>query len=236
VTGPEQRIDTDKAGPASDAGPVQEPVVIRDKRKTDETGQPRPDEAAAGKPKTDEETVEAEIVAEADTRSASSRAEELVTEEKPVPNPVSAPAQAELEAFRTELEERVRDLQRVSAEYANYRKRVDRDRGAVLEQATSAVISTLLPILDDLDRAREHDDLVGPAAAMADQLTVTLGKFGLAGFGEVGDPFDPTRHEAVSHETSAEVTEPTCTSVMRRGYMLGDRLLRAALVGVADPQ
>jgi molecular chaperone GrpE len=224
VTGPEQRIETDKAGPASDAGPVQEPVVIRDKRKTDETGQPRPDEAAAGKPNTDEETVEAEVVAE------------VVTEEKPVAKPVSAPVQAELEAVRTELEERVRDLQRVSAEYANYRKRVDRDRGAVLEQATSAVISTLLPILDDLDRAREHDDLVGPAAAMAEQLTVTLGKFGLAGFGEVGDPFDPTRHEAVSHETSAEVTEPTCTSVMRRGYMLGDRLLRAALVGVADPQ
>jgi len=224
VTDPEQRIETDKAGPAPDAGPVQEPVVSRDKRKVDETDRPRPNEAAAGKPQTDEKTVEAEVVAE------------VVTEEKPVPNPVSAPAQAELEAVRTELEERVRDLQRVSAEYANYRKRVDRDRGAVLEQATSAVISTLLPILDDLDRAREHDDLVGPAAAMADQLTVTLGKFGLAGFGEVGDPFDPTRHEAVSHETSAEVTEPTCTSVMRRGYMLGDRLLRAALVGVADPQ
>jgi molecular chaperone GrpE len=224
VTGPEQRIETDKAGPAREAGPVQEPVVIRDKRKTDETGQPRPDEAAAGKPKSDEAPGEAEVVAE------------LVTEEGPVANPVSAPVQAELEAVRSELEERVRDLQRVSAEYANYRKRVDRDRGAVLEQATSAVISTLLPILDDLDRAREHDDLVGPAAAMADQLTVTLGKFGLSGFGEVGDPFDPTRHEAVSHETSADVTEPTCISVMRRGYMLGDRLLRAALVGVADPQ
>ena len=224
MTGPEQRIETDKAGPAPDAGPVQEPVVIRDKRKTDETGQPRP-EAAAGKPKADDAPLEAEVVAG-----------ELVTEEGPVANPVSAPAQAELEAVRSELEERVRDLQRVSAEYANYRKRVDRDRGAVLEQATSAVISTLLPILDDLDRARGHDDLVGPAAAMADQLTVTLGKFGLSGFGEVGDPFDPTRHEAVSHETSADVTEPTCISVMRRGYLLGDRLLRPALVGVADPQ
>jgi molecular chaperone GrpE len=236
VTGPEQRIETDKAGPAPDAGPVREPVVIRDKRKIDETGQPRP-EAAAGKPKTDEVPVEAEVVAESDARAGSSRAGEVVTEEEgPVTNPVSAPVQAELEAVRSELEERVRDLQRVSAEYANYRKRVDRDRGAVLEQATSAVISTLLPILDDLDRAREHDDLVGPAAAMADQLTVTLGKFGLSGFGEVGDPFDPTRHEAVSHETSADVTEPTCISVMRRGYMLGDRLLRAALVGVADPQ
>jgi molecular chaperone GrpE len=225
VTGPEQRIDTDKAGPAPDAGPVREPVVIRDKRKIDENGQPRTDEAAKGQPKADEAPVEAEVVDG-----------EIVTEEGPVANPVSTPVQAELEAVRSELEERVRDLQRVSAEYANYRKRVDRDRGAVLEQATSAVISTLLPILDDLDRAREHGDLVGPLAAMADQLTVTLGKFGLSGFGEVGDPFDPMRHEAVSHETSADVTEPTCISVMRRGYLLGDRLLRAALVGVADPQ
>jgi|SRR5262245_14142742 len=213
------------AGPAQDAGPVREPVVIKDNRKINDKGQPRADEAAATQ-KTDEAPAVAAEVVDA----------EVVAEEGPAAKPVSAPAQAELEAVRYELEERVRDLQRVSAEYANYRKRVDRDRGAVLEQATAAVISTLLPILDDLDRAREHDDLVGPAAAMADQLTVTLGKFGLSGFGEVGDPFDPTRHEAVSHETSAEVTEPTCISVMRRGYMLGDRLLRAALVGVADPQ
>jgi molecular chaperone GrpE len=230
VTGPQQPIGTDKAGPPRDAGPVREPVVIRDKRKIDESGQPRteqagPTEATMGQPKADEAPADAEVVAG-----------EVVTEEGPVANPVSAPVQAELEAVRTELEERVRDLQRVSAEYANYRKRVDRDRAAVLEQATAAVISTLLPILDDLDRAREHDDLVGPAAAMAEQLTVTLGKFGLSGFGEVGEPFDPTRHEAVSHETSGDVTEPTCTSVMRRGYLLGDRLLRAALVGVADPE
>ena len=236
MTGPEPRIEADKAGPARDAGPVREPVVIKDKRKIDETGQPRTDgqagatEPSMGQPKTETKTEtnaksEAEVVAG-----------EVVTEEGPVASPVSAPVQAELEAVRTELEERVRDLQRVSAEYANYRKRVDRDRGAVLEQATAAVITTLLPILDDLDRAREHNDLNGPAAAMAEQLTVSLAKFGLVGFGEVGDPFDPTRHEAVSHATSADVSEPTCVSVMRRGYLLGDRLLRAALVGVADPQ
>jgi molecular chaperone GrpE len=225
VTGPEQRIETDKAGPARDAGPVREPVVIKDKRKIDETGQPRTPEASMGQPPAEDAVVEAEIV-EA----------EVVSGDETVTKPVSAPMQAELAAVRSELEERVRDLQRVSAEYANYRKRVDRDRGAVLEQASAAVITSLLPILDDLDRARDHDDLVGPAATMAEQLTVTLGKFGLAGFGEVGDPFDPTRHEAVSHEISADVTEPTCISVMRRGYLLGDRLLRAALVGVADPQ
>ncbi|HEX6871467.1 MAG TPA: nucleotide exchange factor GrpE [Micromonosporaceae bacterium] len=143
---------------------------------------------------------------------------------------------AELEALRGELDERTRDLQRVNAEYANYRKRVERDRALVGEQAVGSVISALLPILDDLDRAREHGDLVGPFAAVADQLTAALTKFGLTGFGEQGDPFDPTRHEAVAHQTSAEVTEPTCVSVMRRGYLLGERLLRPAMVAVADPE
>jgi len=143
---------------------------------------------------------------------------------------------AELESLRSELDERLRDLQRVTAEYANYRRRVERDRGAVVEQATGLVITALLPILDDLDRAREHDDLVGPSAAMAEQLNAALAKFGLTGFGEVGDGFDPTRHEAVAHQTSADVTVPTCVGVMRRGYQLGERLLRPALVAVADPE
>jgi molecular chaperone GrpE len=153
---------------------------------------------------------------------------------------VSAPAGgalgAELAALRSELDERLRDLQRVTAEYANYRKRVERDRGIVAEQAVAGVVGALLPILDDLDRAREHGDLVGPFGLVAEQLNGALAKFGLTGFGEPGDPFDPTRHEAVAHQTSAEVTEPTCVAVMRRGYLLGDRLLRAAMVAVADPE
>lgn len=143
---------------------------------------------------------------------------------------------AELEALRVDLEERTRDLQRVTAEYANYRKRVDRDRVLVTEQATGSVLAALLPILDDLDRAREHGDLVGPFGSVAEQLTTALGKFGLTPFGAEGDPFDPTQHEAVTHQTSAEVTEPTCVQVMRRGYLVGERLLRPALVGVADPE
>jgi molecular chaperone GrpE len=148
----------------------------------------------------------------------------------------SKPLGAELESLRSELDERTRDLQRVSAEYANYRKRVERDRAAVVEQATGLVISAMLPILDDLDRAREHGDLVGPFAVLAEQLNAAMAKFGLTGFGDIGDVFDPTRHEAVAHQTSAEVTEPTCVAVMRRGYLLGDRLLRAAMVAVADPE
>jgi molecular chaperone GrpE len=147
-----------------------------------------------------------------------------------------APFAAELEALRKELDERTSDLQRVTAEYANYRKRVDRDRALVTDQATGAVLSALLPVLDDIDRAREHGDLVGPFSAVAEQLTAALTKFGLTAFGAKGDPFDPTRHEAVAHLTSAEVTEPSCIDVMRRGYLLGERLLRPALVAVADPE
>ncbi|MGI5246254.1 nucleotide exchange factor GrpE [Dactylosporangium sp. CA-139066] len=143
---------------------------------------------------------------------------------------------AELAALRTDLDERTRDLQRVTAEYANYRKRVDRDRALVVEQASANVLGALLPILDDLDRAREHGDLVGPFGSVAEQLNAALTKFGLTVFGAKGDPFDPTVHEAVAHLTSAEVTEPTCIDVMRRGYLLGERLLRPALVAVADPE
>ncbi|GAA1585162.1 nucleotide exchange factor GrpE [Actinoplanes couchii] len=156
-------------------------------------------------------------------------AEEPVEESKPA-------FTAELEAVRSELKERTHDLQRVSAEYANYRKRVDRDRGAAAEQTTGKVLTDLLPVLDDIDRAREHGDLVGPFASVAEQLTAVTGKLGLVAFGEKGDPFDPNLHEAVAHLTSADVTEPTCVEVMRRGYTLGERLLRAALVAVADPE
>ena len=153
-----------------------------------------------------------------------------------VAEPAISPLAAEVEALRVELDERTRDVQRVSAEYANYRKRVDRDRGVAAEQTTGLVLAALLPVLDDLDRAREHGDLVGPFGSVAEQLNAALTKFGLTPFGEKGDPFDPNRHEAVAHLTSAEVSEPTCIDVLRRGYLLGERLLRAALVAVADPE
>ena len=181
----------------------------------------------------DSEPVTGELVL--DEPAGEPAAEEQET--RPVSGePVPAGFAAELESLRSELEERVGDLQRVSAEYANYRRRVERDRSLVTEQATGAVLSALLPILDDLDRARDHGDLVGPFGTMAEQLSAAVGKFGVTAFGEKGDVFDPTRHEAVAHRTSSEVTEPTCVEVMRRGYSLGERLLRPALVAVADPE
>ena len=148
------------------------------------------------------------------------------------PEQTEDPRVADLTA---QLSERTSDLQRITAEYANYRKRVDRDRGLVAESATGAVLAGLLPVLDDLDRAREHGDLTGAFKAVADQLETVLGKLGLTSVGEPGDRFDPTVHEAVSHTTSPDVSEPTCVAVFRRGYAHRDRLLRPAMVAVADP-
>jgi len=134
-----------------------------------------------------------------------------------------------------ELAERTADLQRLQAEFANYRKRVDRDRVVVGELAAGRVIADLLPVLDDIYRARAHGDLTGALKAVADQLDTVLAKHGLVAFGEVGDRFDPARHEAVMHEESTAVQVPTTTTVMRRGYEYHDRLLRPAMVGVTDP-
>jgi molecular chaperone GrpE len=133
------------------------------------------------------------------------------------------------------LDERTRDLQRVQAEYANYRKRAERERLAAGDIAVGNTLAELLPVLDDIDRARDHGDLTGALKAVADHLDALFAKLGLAPFGEIGDPFDPMIHEAVLHDESDSVTEPTCTTVMRKGYKHGDRLLRAAMVGVTDP-
>ena len=134
------------------------------------------------------------------------------------------------------LDERTADLLRVKAEFDNYRKRVERDRTAMAEQAMAGVLVHLLPVLDDIDRAREHGEVTGGFKSVADTLEGALSKLGLERFGDPGDAFDPTWHEAVTHQHSADVTEPTCISVMRPGYRFADRLLRPAMVAVADPE
>ncbi|CAN5229740.1 hypothetical protein BH20ACT5_BH20ACT5_17630 [soil metagenome] len=105
----------------------------------------------------------------------------------------------------------------------------------MVELAQERLLASLLPLLDDIDRAREHGDLNGPFKAVAEQLSAVLAKHGLETFGDPGDPFDPEQHEAVMHSTSAEVTGPTCVAVMRRGYRRAERVLRTAMVAVADP-
>jgi molecular chaperone GrpE len=143
------------------------------------------------------------------------------------------PRVAELTA---EVAERTADLQRLSAEYANYRRRVDRDREAVLVNARAQFVGELLTILDDVERAGTHGDLTGPFKSVADKLVSVVQKLGLEPFGVEGEPFDPSVHEAVQHETT-DVAGPTVTvlaNVLRRGYRIGDRVLRPAMVGVVD--
>ena len=124
-------------------------------------------------------------------------------------------------------------LQRVKAEYDNYRKRSVRQEQLAAERAKAAVVTQLLGVLDDLDRARSHGDLEsGPMKSVADKLTTALEGLGLTAFGDEGDEFDPSLHEAVQHE--GDGTKPVVGTVMRRGYRLGDHVLRHALVGVVD--
>jgi molecular chaperone GrpE len=133
------------------------------------------------------------------------------------------------------LAERTADLQRVQAEYANYRKRVERDRVAVREHALASVVAELLPVLDDIGRAREHEELTGGFKAVAEALESAVSKLGLTMFGEAGEPFDPNVHEALMHSYSPDVTEPTCVQILQPGYKVGERILRPARVAVAEP-
>ncbi|GAA3662299.1 hypothetical protein GCM10022224_027650 [Nonomuraea antimicrobica] len=161
-----------------------------------------------------------------------------VREQPPAPPQEEAaealePLDGELAA---QLAERTADLQRLQAEYTNYRRRVERDRVAVREQAVAGVLAELLPMLDDIGRARDHGELNGGFAKVAESLESTLTKLGLSAFGQKGDPFDPTVHEALMHSYSPDVTEPTAVEVLQPGYRMGDRVLRPARVAVAEPE
>jgi molecular chaperone GrpE len=145
----------------------------------------------------------------------------------------SGPAPAAAGSTSDEVAELKSTLQRVKAEYDNYRKRALRDQQLAAERTKVAVVTQLLPVLDDLERARSHGDLEsGPLKSVADKLTTALEGLGLSGFGDEGDEFDPALHEAVQHE--GEGTHPVIGAVMRRGYKVGDQVVRHALVGVVD--
>lgn len=154
---------------------------------------------------------------------------------------VAPPAEAtpeadELTVTRMELEERTLDLQRNQAEFVNYKRRVERDRELLKENAKYAVLTPIIDVLDTIDRAREHEPLEGGFKATAEQLERVVAGLGLVKFGEVGDAFDPTVHEALSHiGTDAEVEVTTCKVIAKAGYKIGDRVVRAAQVLVVDP-
>ncbi|MDQ4118288.1 MAG: nucleotide exchange factor GrpE [Actinomycetota bacterium] len=155
------------------------------------------------------------------------------------PGPAAGPADGvdpEVEKLTAEVAERTADLQRVTAEYANYRRRTDRERESVLIGARASFVSDLLTVLDDFERAEQHGDLTGAFKSAADKVVGAVTKLGLEPFGAQGELFDPTLHEAVQHEPS-DASGPTVTvlsTVLRRGYRISDRVLRPAMVTVQD--
>jgi len=161
-------------------------------------------------------------------------AEEVVSEaaESAPTETSSSEAKKELDPVAALTE----DLQRLQAEYSNYKKRVDRDRALAGEYATATVLTELLPILDDLDRALEHGELIGGFKAIADQIFNATKKLGLEKFGETPSSFDPNIHEALMHNTSVEVKETTVTKILQPGYKYKERILRPARVVVTDPE
>jgi molecular chaperone GrpE len=191
-------------------------VVIRDKRRIDPTSgavrAPAGEQPAGAAPGT--------------------REEQMSEQQTPVAE--QAPA-ADGGDLQKQLAERTEDLQRVTAEYANYRRRVDRDRTLVVDQAAERFAAQLFPIVDDIERARDHGDLTGAFKVVADRVLGLLDGLGVEAFGAAGDPFDPSLHEAVLHDTSDEVTVPTATTVLRQGFRRGDRVLRTAMVSVSEP-
>ncbi|WP_114560153.1 nucleotide exchange factor GrpE, partial [Desertihabitans aurantiacus] len=146
-----------------------------------------------------------------------------------------APADDRAAQLEQALLERTQDLQRLQAEYVNYKRRVDRDRELSRGQGVESVLRELLPVLDDLRSAREHGELTGAFKAVGEAVEKVTSRQGLVVFGEVGEPFDPMVHEALMHSYSEDVTEPTCVQILQPGYRLGDRVLRPARVAVAEP-
>jgi molecular chaperone GrpE len=149
---------------------------------------------------------------------------------------VGGNANSEASAVDTQLAELTADLQRLSAEYANYRKRVERDRTVARDNAIGDVLAALLPVLDDFGRAREHDELTGAFKSVSDAVDGVVAKFGLETFGAVGEDFDPALHEAMTHQTTEDSGETVTvvTAVYQSGFRHAGRVLRPARVAVED--
>jgi molecular chaperone GrpE len=164
--------------------------------------------------------------------------------EAPAGAPTAAPAggadaaaSGDLSAAQTQAAERLEDLQRLQAEYVNYRKRVERDRLVARDQTVIAMVEALLGVLDDVELARQHGELAdGPFASIAEKLEQSLTRFGWERYGTAGEPFDPNVHEALMHAHSDDVTEPTVVQVLQPGHRVGERIVRAARVAVAEPE
>jgi molecular chaperone GrpE len=199
-----------QAGPEQDDAAEQTGPTVRDRRRIDpETFEVREPQSAAPAPEAADETGAGTT-----------------------PAPGEGDRVSELE---TALTERTADLQRLQAEYVNYKRRVDRDRDVSRKGAIEGVLKDLLPVLDDIRSAREHGELTGAFKAVGDEVTRITARHGLDTFGEKGDPFDPHVHEALLHAHAPDVTGPTCVEILQPGYRVGERVLRPARVAVAEP-
>lgn len=186
------------------------------------TTQPDPTVDGDSEPVTEDDLAASVDEALADVEAELAEAEAAEDAESPEPT------------VEAQLAERTEDLQRLSAEYANYRRRTERDRENIVLSAKASVLTSLLPILDDLDLAKQHGDLEeGPMKALADKLRDTLTGQKLEAFGAEGEAFDPEIHEAVQDLSSGE--DKVIGTVLRKGYRTGERLLRTAMVIIADP-
>ena len=150
-------------------------------------------------------------------------------------SPVSE-AEAEVIELKAALAERTSDLQRLQAEYVNYKRRVDRDRDLARKVTIEGVLKDFLSVLDDVRSAREHEELNGGFKAVAEEIERVTSKYGLQAFGEPGDPFNPHIHEALLHAHAGGIDGPTCVEILQPGYRIGDRVLRPARVAVAEPE
>ncbi len=162
-----------------------------------------------------------------------------MTENESATDSVDVAAEVEAESFDladSKTAELTADLQRLQAEYSNYRKRVERDRAVASDIAIATVLSELLATLDDIDRAQEHGELTGGFKSVADQLTSIVTKLGLEKYGKDGDEFDPQFHEALMHETSSEVQVAIASKILQPGYKFKERVLRPARVAVTQPE
>ncbi len=144
--------------------------------------------------------------------------------------------ESEVSELKAALVERTGDLQRLQAEYVNYKRRVDRDRDLARKVGIESVLKDLLSVLDDLRSAREHGELTGAFKAVGDEVERIAGKYGLVAFGEKGDPFDPHIHEALLHAHADGIDGPTCVEILQPGYKVGDKIVRPARVAVAEPE
>ena len=220
MTAEDPRGPEEQAGREPGQGPEDKPFQFTDKRKVDpETAQPRESAAGGDAAEGAEQAPGADPLAGLDFEPSG-----------------EAEVDAAVLAAKAEAAEHLDALQRERASFTNYRNRALRDQEAARTKGIEDVLTGLLPVLDDVDRARQHGELTGPFAAIADKLDASLARFGIERYGTVGEEFDPNIHEALMHQADPEATTATVNLVIEPGYRIGERVVRAARVSVVGPE